>query len=231
MSNILEKLGKELINKGNEPEVSDLQTLIKQNKIFGIFFYSSIIPNKKELLIKINGFIQELKNENRFKLIICICNDDKISFNLDLASFNNISSLVIPFESEIRNILINKYNIISLPFLLIIDKEGKKIDSLNSQQIFSLNKNTFAGWKNLLAIKKINKEKHYSVGDKGKVSCHPHLLFYVNYLQKSQDYASGNWYCDICRKSFNREVVNFYCDLCSYDLCDSCYEKNKKYNY
>ncbi len=47
-------------------------------------------------------------------------------------------------------------------------------------------------------------------------------------MGKSPNYGKGNWYCDICGKTHKYDVTNFYCDLCGFDVCEDCYEKNKK---
>ena len=125
--------------------------------------------------------------------------------------------------------LINKYNIISLPCLIIIDKDGKKIEFLNNSDINNINKNKINEWKITLNIVNYkNKPEKYNIGDEGFIYGHQHILFYVDYLGKSPSYGKGNWYCDICGKTNKYDVTNFYCDLCGYDVCDTCYEKNKK---
>ena len=125
--------------------------------------------------------------------------------------------------------LFYKYNVISLPSLIIFDKDGKHLDYLNNNDINNINIEKIKGWKNTFSIiNNNNKVSIYMIGDEGFVKCHQHILVYSDYLGKSPSYGKGNWYCDICGKSHKYDITNFYCDICGYDVCADCYEKNKK---
>ena len=84
------------------------------------------------------------------------------------------------------------------------------------------------GWNNIFSIKNNYKVDKYNIGDEGYIFGHKHILIYSDYLGKSPNYGKGNWYCDICGKTHKYNETNFYCDICGYDVCDTCYEKNKK---
>ena len=102
---------------------------------------------------------------------------------------------------------------------------------LSNSDINNINKEEIKGWKNHLNLFENYKLKSskYIIGDTGYVLGHQHQLEYTDYLGKSPRYGKKNWYCDICGKAFSYYVTNFYCDDCRYDVCDACYEKNKKF--
>lgn len=229
--NILLELGEVLQYKnGQSKTISPADSYIYDGKdyLFGILFFSNIIPFNSKIINSLSNTLSIKEINEHLKLIICICDDNETEFSKILSQFSKINCFVIPFKSETIQKLINKYNIFTLPTLIIIDKNGKTIDVLKIENINNLNLNNIEGWKNIYEIKKIYGNKKYNIGDQGFINCHSHMLIYADYLLKSFDYGKGNWYCDICRKTNTYDVTNFYCDLCGYDVCDSCYEKHKK---
>ena len=229
--NILKEIESNLIKKGDLSYTS-LDICIKQNKIFGILFISGIIPTLNDIIQIFNNLLISLKqnNEDILKIIICICDEEKSDYDDAFSKISNLSCFILPFESEGKQKLINKYNIISLPCLLIIEKDGKIFEYLNNDDINRINVQKVMGWKNILNIinKISNKVEKYIIGDEGYIIGHKHILFYTDYLGKSPNYGKGNWYCDICGKTNKYDVTNFYCDICGFDVCDACYEKNKR---
>ena len=230
-NNILKEIEPNLIKKGNA-SYSSIDIFIKQDKVFGLLFISGILPKLNNIIEKLNNLCSSrTQNDDILKLIICICDEEKNEYDDSLLKISNLSCFVVPFESEIKQKLINKYNIISLPCLVIIDKNGKNLDYLNNSDINDLNTDIIKGWKNTFDIVNTFKVKKYRIGDEGYVYDHRHILIYTDYLGKSPSYGMGNWYCDICGKTNKYNVTNFYCDLCRYDVCDDCYDKNKKNYY
>ena len=67
-NNILKEIKNELISKGTEPRIDNLDQYISQNKIFTILFISKIMPDVSSILSSIHT--QYLKN-SKLKLIIC----------------------------------------------------------------------------------------------------------------------------------------------------------------
>ena len=124
----------------------------------------------------------------------------------------------------------DKYNIIILPCLLLFDKNGKNLDNLNNDEIENITNEKIIGWKNtfnlIIGFKKVEK---YYIGAEGAIFGHAHILFYSDYLSKNPKYGKGNWFCDLCGQSHPYSDNNFYCDPCGFDVCDKCFEKNKKY--
>ena len=235
-NNILRVLEPKLIKYGNTSYTS-LDMCIKEKKIFGILFISGIIPTIDKIIQLFNNLLNSFKqNEEILQLIICICDEGKNEYDISLSKLTDLSCFIIPFESEEKEQLINKYNIISLPCLIIFDKDGKVLDYLNNSDINNITIEKIKGWKNSFNIvnnysnyTNYNKITKYYIGDEGFVTGHQHVLVYTDYLGKSPSYGKGNWYCDICGKTNKYDVTNFYCDICGYDVCDNCYEKNKKF--
>ncbi|MFO0515371.1 MAG: DC1 domain-containing protein [bacterium] len=54
------------------------------------------------------------------------------------------------------------------------------------------------------------------------VSDHQHGLKVFHYTEKLNSGYSGGFSCNICRKTYGREIINFHCNACEYDLCDKC---------
>ena len=229
-NSILRELEPNLKKNGNTSYTS-LDMCIKQNKIFEILFISGIVPTINKIFQLFNNILNSFnQNEEIFQLIICICDEDKNDYDICISKISNLSCFIIPFDSNEREKLINKYNIISLPNLLIFDKDGKILEFLNNSDINNININKIKGWKNTFTIvNNYNRVTKYYIGDEGFINQHQHILIYTDYLGKSPSYGKGNWYCDVCGKTNKYDVTNFYCDICGYDVCENCYEKNKKY--
>ena len=222
-NNILKEIKNELISKGTEPNIDNFEQYISQNKIFSILFISKIIPELSSLLESLNDLC--LKNES-IKLLICICSDSKADFEEILFLIkDNISCLIFNYESKNRDIIIYKYNIISIPTMIILDKDGELIDTLNYNRINELNEYDVKGWENKFMIKKMNKTKKLELGDTCILAVHRHELVYSDNEMKG--YSGSGWSCDVCRKHYNASTPNFNCIICGWDLCDACYEINK----
>ena len=226
-NNILKEVKNELTSRGREPYVDNFDQYISQNKIFSIFFISKIIPELPSILNTMNSLY---KNNEIIKLIICICSDSKEDFEETLLLIKeDISCLIFNYESKNRQILISKYNIISIPTLIIIDKDGVLIDSLNMEQIKNLNESDIKGWENKFVVTNLYKNKKLEIGDTCILSVHKHILTYSNNSMKP-GYGNSGWSCDICGRGYSSRDVNFFCPLCGWDLCDICYNKYKDEN-
>lgn len=225
MKNILKEIKENFICKGGEYPVNDLEIFISENKIFNILFYSTNISLSNDYsLNNYENFLSKYNQNKEIKVIICICDDNEEDYNKSINKFSNISCLIIPFNSKISDLLINSFNIISLPRLIVLDKEGKKLDALNNKQIININEDIFNKWINLYKIKTLYKAKEPQIGDRLYVSKHEHELVFVDYLQKSPGYSYG-WRCNICNTSFPAKTANFYCADCHFDICDKCLPK------
>ena len=222
-TNILKEVKNELISKGIEPNIDNFDQYISQNKLFSILFFSKVIPNYTSILTILEPIFA--KNDT-IKLIICICEDTKEDFEEVLLSIKDISCLIFYFESKTRNNFITKYNIITLPSLIILDKDGELLDSLNYDRIKNLNEYNLKGWENKFIVPYLYKLKKPEIGDMVILSCHQHELTYSTQSMKP-GYGNSGWICDICRTSYTSSVVNFFCGICGWDICDKCYNKYK----
>ena len=200
------------------------KNIIKTQKIFCIFFMSSFHPFFNEIFQKINSLSNQ---EKEIQLIFCPCDETEEEYNTSKLQITNKNILIIPFsEKETIEKIINKHNVNYLPYMVIINKEGKEIFKLLKEEIMGITKEDILGWINQSNIKLFYDLK-YQIGEKGNSPCHPHTLTYAISTTKMPEYRSGNWYCDECGKSFKANVTNFYCSLCGYDICDLCYDKTK----
>ena len=224
-NNILKEIKNELISKGTEPRIDNLDQYISQNKIFTILFISKIMPDVSSILSSIHA--QYSKN-SKLKLILCICTDTKEDFDETFLIINDaIPCLIFNYESKMRENLISKFNIITIPSLLILDKDGVLIDRLNTEKIQNLNENIIKGWENIFMIRNLfSQRRKLELGETIKLSVHHHELIYSNHSMKP-GYGYSGWSCDICRRSYKHDVTNFFCPLCGWDLCDICYNKYK----
>ena len=222
-NNILKEVKNELISKGNEPNIDNFDQYISQNKLFSILFFSKIIPNYVSILTNISSIFSKFDS---IKLILCICEDTKEDFDEVLLSIKDISCLIFNFESKSRNNFISNYNIISLPCLIILNKDGILLDSLTYERINNLKNDDLKGWENKFIVPKLYKLKKLELGDVVKLSCHSHELVYSN-QQMKPGYGNSGWICDMCRASYKSYITNFFCIICGWDICDKCYNKYK----
>jgi len=219
MKNILKEIKNDIISKGDEPNVDNLDQYISQDKIFCIFFYSKLIPDSSNIL----SSLKIINTFDALKLVICICEENEEDFKISLDQINNNSCIILKYESKNRDSFINAYNIISLPCMIILNKYGELMDMLNKERIQSLNEKDIEGWKNKFIVPNMYKNRLPELGDKTKISNHKHELVFSNNEMKG--YGINGWICDICRKNFQYTVSNFFCALCGFDACDTCINK------
>ena len=230
-NNILKEIEPNIIKNGDASYTS-IDICIKQNNIFGMLFISGFIPNINNIIEIFTNLQKTINNEenNIFTLIICICSEEKEDYERTFSKISNLSCFVLPYNSKQKENIIDKYNIIILPCLLIFDKDGKKIENLNNNEIEQINLDKIKGWKNTQSlVNSFKKVERYFIGQEGAIFGHEHILFYSDYLSKNPKYGKLNWYCDICSETHPYSDNNFYCDLCGFDVCDACYERDKKY--
>ena len=231
-NNILKLIEPNIISNGDASYTS-IDICIKQNNIFSILFISYFLPDFDEVINIFNDLLNSMKQEEKkiFTLIICICDEEKEEYDITFKKLSNISCFIIPFDCKEKQNLINNYNIMTLPCLLIFNKEGKNIGNLNYNGIRTINLKKVEGWKRTLDIlfNSNFEEEKYPMGIEGSIFGHEHILFYADYLCKNPSYGKSNWYCNICGKSHTYLDTNFYCELCDFDVCDSCYEKHRKF--
>ena len=227
----------ETINKLLSEEILEDKILTKfntqnENKItknpndliFCIFFYSKKISEDEHILSSLNNKIRE---NDSLRLIICICEETKEDYEEALSKFEEISCLILNYDLESRDFFIKKYNIISFPTLIILDKNGKIIDSLNSEKIMNFNEKDIEEWKKKFIPQCNNKE--HELWERAKIIKHEHELVYSNPSMKPGYGLEGSYFCDTCLKSFDfdKNTKNYCCTFCEYDVCNDCFEKYK----
>lgn len=230
-NNILRELEPNILRNGDASYTS-IDMCIKQNNIFGLLFISELIPNIIDIIKIFKNLLSSLEKEkeNIFTLIICICSEQKQEYEETILKISKLSCFILPYNLDITNKIIDKYNIIILPSFVLLNKEGKNLEYLNNEEIEKINKEKIKGWKKTLSIvlpvKKVDK---YYLGMEGAIFGHDHTLFFSDYISKGLSYGRGNWFCEICGDRHLYTEKNFFCDLCGFNVCDICYEKLKKY--
>ena len=208
----------------------DNRKIIKQDEkrettglIFCLLFYSEKIPEIENLLISLNN---KICKSNSLKLIICICDETEEEYDEALSKIKWISCSIINYDIENRDLFIKKYNIISLPTMIILDKYGKVIDSLNKERIMNFEKSDIIKWEQKFDIPNELDSKEHNLWKRANISRHKHELTYSNNSMKQGYSKSSRFFCDTCFKSFDDDA-NYYCSLCEYDVCVNCFEKYK----
>ena len=203
----------------------ELQKYNIEAKVFCIFFMSSFHPFSDEIYTKINSLSNQ---EKEIQIVFCPCDETEEEYKISKLKITNKNVLTIPFsEKERIEKIINKHNVNYLPYMVIVNKEGKEIFNLLKEEIMKIKKEDILGWINQSNLNKLFSDLKYQIGEKGYSPCHPHTLTYAISTTKMPEYRSGNWCCDECGKSFKPNVTNFYCSLCGYDICDICYDKTQ----
>ena len=192
--------------------------------IFCILFYSKIIQEDENMLSSLNKKIEE---SDSLRLIICICEKTEEEYEEALSKFNEKSCLILNYDIKSRDLFIKKYNIKLFPSLIILDKNGKIIDSLNTEKIINFNENDIEEWKKKFIPQCNNKE--HELWERAKIIKHEHELVYSNSSMKPGYSLEGSYFCDTCLKSFefDTNTNNYFCSFCEYDVCDDCFKKYK----
>ena len=175
------------------------------------------------MLTSLNNVIND---NSSLKLIICICEDTEEDYKNTLSTINNVSCLIFNYDSKNRDLFIKKYNITSLPTMIILDKYGKVIDSLNKERIMNFKECDINKWKEKFDIPNELDNKKHELWKRAKINKHEHELIYGNNFMKPGYSKSIGFFCDTCLKSCDDDT-NYFCSLCEYDVCDECFEKYK----
>ena len=191
--------------------------------IFCILFYSKKIPEIENMLFSLNNKIYK---SNSLKLIICICDETEEEYDEALSKIKRISCSIINYDIKNRDLFIKKYNITSLPTMIILDKYGKVIDSLNKERIMNFKECDIIKWREKFDIPNELDNKKHELWKRAKINKHEHELIYGNNFMKPGYSKCIGFFCDTCLKPFDDDI-NFFCPLCEYDVCDECFEKYK----
>ena len=206
-------------------------SLVKNYQAVGILFIGDFLPNKYDVFVSLNNFIKiaQESNTNFLKIICCLCDEEieEFTYLKEELIRNYPDFYVLDYDLPLKEALLDYYNIFDLPCLIFLDKFKNILKVLNSTEILELGPDTLTGLKNTLYYNERLQARGFNFGDLGMISLHPHEMIYTDYTSKTTGYATGNYICDICSKSFNRLVPNFYCGKCGYDCCDDCFIKHR----
>jgi len=149
--------------------------------------------------------------------------------NSDVDEEINTNCILNNLKAKKKKIMIEKNKISNSQEENLIKKEksnnsGNKLQKLGSTVANEYNKSNFNendfSWKIFE-----NVENSFLLQDKLKKAYfskkHSHQLHIYNYIEKG--YNPGNWYCDVCKKNYNKEIDNLCCLKCQYDICSDCY--------
>ena len=186
--------------------------------------YSKTIPEIENLLYILNN---KICKSDSLKLIICICDETEEEFNEALSKFKGMSCSIINYDIENRDLFIKKYNIKSFPTLIILDKYGKIIDSLNRERIMNFKERDIIKWKKKFDTPNELESQKNELWGRAKINKHEHELIYCNNSMKPGYSKDMGFFCDTCLKSFDGVIANYFCSLCEYDICEECFEKYK----
>lgn len=199
---------------------------LKDIHLIGILFLVDWHPNSQTIVNVLKEFYSRVNTQLKlFELIFCSADENEQEYN---NITNGMPWLIIPYNDKYREQCIKNTEINVMPTLLIFNPEGKILSIMKYEDICNLNELSLIEWTSQLAeTKKRIISGKYIIGDKVLSICHPHQLTFADYLLKIPEYKSGNWYCDECGLSYTKNIINFYCPICEYDLCESCFQKNK----
>ncbi len=113
--------GEKLIDaKGDEHNVSELN-----NKMIAIYFSAHWCPPCRQFTPKLVEFRDACAKDN-FEVVFVSCDNDEKAMKGYMKD-TNMKWLAVPFSSSLRKQLMNTYNVSAIPYLIVLDKEGKII--------------------------------------------------------------------------------------------------------
>ena len=111
--------GEKLIDaKDTEHKVSELK-----DKMVGIYFSAHWCPPCRMFTPKLVEFRDACAKEN-FEVVFVSCDHDEKAMKGYMTE-TNMKWLAVPFESPVRRKLMETYKVTGIPYLVILDKDGK----------------------------------------------------------------------------------------------------------
>ncbi|MBQ7651518.1 MAG: redoxin family protein [Victivallales bacterium] len=111
--------GEKLIDAGGkEHDVPELK-----DKMVGIYFSAHWCPPCRQFTPKLVEFRDACAKEN-FEVVFVSCDHDDKAMKGYMTE-TNMKWLAVPFDSPIRKKLMNTYNVSGIPYLVILDKDGR----------------------------------------------------------------------------------------------------------
>ena len=56
---------------------------------------------------------------------------------------------------------------------------------------------------------------------------HTHPILYLS--SKDKGYNNEDWFCDVCKNTYEPEINSMHCSICDWDLCFNCFTKEFQY--
>ena len=113
--------GEKLVDaKGVEHQISELN-----DKMIGIYFSAHWCPPCRQFTPKLVEFRDACAKENFEVVFVSFDKDEKAMKGY--MKETNMKWLAVPFSSSLRKQLSNTYNVSAIPYLIVLDKEGKII--------------------------------------------------------------------------------------------------------
>jgi len=121
-------LGAELLDKTKTVPTSSLS-----GKVVGLYFSAHWCPPCRQFTPILSGIYQELQREKKpFEIVFVSSDRDEKSFK---EYFGSMPWKAIPFGSELKNALGQKYGISGIPALVLLDPEGNTITTQGRELI------------------------------------------------------------------------------------------------
>jgi nucleoredoxin len=139
--NWLEKrFGKELVNaKGEKVAVSTLA-----GKTIGIYFSAHWCPPCRKFTPQLVAFRDAVAKQN-FEIVFVSFDKDKEAM-AGYMKETKMGWLAIPFEAAQRKAVADEFGVHSIPTLIILDKDGKKITDKGRADVTSKGNEALKGW-------------------------------------------------------------------------------------
>ena len=137
---ILKGAGKFVSNNG---EVSNDLSAVK---IVGVYFSAHWCPPCRNFTPVLAEFYNKVNaSEKVFEVVFVTSDNDEKSFKDYLSTMPWVA---LPFDSELKDELSNKFNVSGIPRLVILNSEGVIVDDNGRSAVVSNGEKAFANWVN-----------------------------------------------------------------------------------
>lgn len=126
----LKNLGKVFVGKDKKYDSSVLNT-----PFIGVYFSAHWCPPCKAFTPVLGDFYNKVnKDKKQIEIVFSSCDNDLSQFN---GYFNSMPWIAFPFGDQINQDLSDKFNVQSIPTFIILNKDGKIIDSNGRETVTS----------------------------------------------------------------------------------------------
>lgn len=139
--NWLEKrFGKELVNAKGEK----VATATLKGKTVGIYFSAHWCPPCRKFTPQLVAFRDAVAKQN-FEIVFVSFDKDKEAMNGYMKE-TKMGWLAIPFDAAQRKAVADEFGVHSIPTLIILDKDGKKITDKGRADVTTKGNEALKGW-------------------------------------------------------------------------------------